>query len=933
MKRRTVLAVALMLAGACSLASGQDFSENFDSYATGAALHGVGGWQGWDNAAAAGASTSAKYVYSGKNSVEIGPASDFVHEFTPKGGVWDFTIMQYIPAGLTGVQYFILMNQYSSGRDWSVQVQFNLASGVITPDQPTTTNSGKAIVFNKWIKIRLVIDLTANVVDMYYDGVKIASGVWDDNAHGTLEAVDLYGNNASPIYYDDLQLTAYVEPTPADGAVDVARQPQLSWVGGTAVSYDIYFGPSYADVAAATVANPLGVLVSAGQTDASFEPARLDLGRTYYWRVDRTTADGTVIKGRIWQFTAEPFSYPIATASIAATASTMATAVMSPAKTIDGSGLNASDEHSSRTEDTWLTIMGDMDPWIQYAFDKTYSLDKMLVWNSNQTIELLLGCGAKDVAIETSVDGQTWTALGNYEFAQATGLDGYAANTTIDFGGVPVKYVKLAIRSNWGGGIPQYGLSEVRFYQIPKAASEPNPASGATNVSAGTELTWRAGRQAGQHQVFLGTDAANLTLAGTVEAPAFAADLAFNQTYFWKVVEINSVETPGVWESDVWSFSTGSLLAIDDFEAYTDDEGHRIYESWTDGVTTGQSGSTVGYLEAPFAEKKIVRSGKQSMPLGYDNSASFSLSEAERVFGTPQDWTVKQANAVSVFFRGRAPGFAQLANGNIVMNGIGSDIWNSSDQFRYVYKTLAGDGSIVARVESIYNSNAWAKGGVMIRQSIDAGSMYAFMPITPGGSSAGNGASWQYRATTGGSAANSDKTGEAVAAPYWVKVERKGNAFSGYISSDGKAWTQIGTAQTIAMSSSTLIGLALCSHDAAIVTDAEFSGVATTGNVTGSWQVAEVGVTQSAGNSVEGLYLSVKDSAGKTKVVQCPNAAATATVAWQQWNIPLSEFTSAGLKMTAVKSLTIGVGNTAAPVKGGTGTVFIDAIGFGRPVQ
>ena len=76
MKRRAVLAVALMLAGVCSLASGQDFSENFDSYATGAALHGVGGWQGWDNTASAGASTSSKYVYSGKNSVEIGPATD-----------------------------------------------------------------------------------------------------------------------------------------------------------------------------------------------------------------------------------------------------------------------------------------------------------------------------------------------------------------------------------------------------------------------------------------------------------------------------------------------------------------------------------------------------------------------------------------------------------------------------------------------------------------------------------------------------------------------------------------------------------------------------------------------------------------------------------------------------------------------------------------
>jgi hypothetical protein len=103
--------------------------------------------------------------------------------------------------------------------------------------------------------------------------------------------------------------------------------------------------------------------------------------------------------------------------------------------------------------------------------------------------------------------------------------------------------------------------------------------------------------------------------------------------------------------------------------------------------------------------------------------------------------------------------------------------------------------------------------------------------------------------------------------------------------------------------------------------------------VTGNWTVAEIGVAQPVGNSIEGLYLSVKDSAGKVKVVQNANAAATATTSWQQWKIPLSEFTSAGVKMNAVKSLVIGVGNKAAPVAGGTGLVFIDDIGYGRSAQ
>jgi hypothetical protein len=219
----------------------------------------------------------------------------------------------------------------------------------------------------------------------------------------------------------------------------------------------------------------------------------------------------------------------------------------------------------------------------------------------------------------------------------------------------------------------------------------------------------------------------------------------------------------------------------------------------------------------------------------------------------------------------------------------------------------------------------------MIRQSIEPGSTYAIMAISPGGSSSGNGANFQHRLAANGAATSSGSSETVVGPPYWVKIERSGNTFTGSISPDGQTWTQVGaTGQTITMTGPVLIGLALCSHDAAIVTSAEFSSIAATGNVTGNWQVAEIGAAQPAGNSAEGLYVVVKDSSGKSVIVQNPDAAATANVAWRQWKIPLSEFTAAGVKMNAVKSITVGVGTKAAPVKGGAGTVYIDDIGFGR---
>jgi len=730
----------------------------------------------------------------------------------------------------------------------------------------------------------------------------------------------------------DLVSGSAVEPAPEDGATDVPQDVALAWTPGEfAATHDVYLGTSLEDVNAADRANPLGILASQGQTATEFDPeGLLPFGQTYYWRVDEVNAapDNTIFKGGIWSFTVEPFGYPIA--NVLATASSSQTG-MGPENTVNGSGLNAADEHSTVLTQMWMSS-GIQPNWIQYELDGVYKLHQMLVWNSNQLIEAFLGFGAKDVTVEYSVDGEAWMVLeGVPEFTRATGSPTYKANTTVDFGGAMAKFVKLTINANWGGVAPQTGLSEVRFSYVPVQARQPEPAAAATGVSVDSELNWRPGREAESHEVYLGTDADALTLADTVAGHSYIpAALDFGTTYFWKVNELGGA---GPYEGEVWSFATEEFAIVEDFESYNDDD-NRIYDSWIDGLTdAAKGGSQVGYDVSPFAEKTVIHGGGQSMPLMYDNSASPFISEAERTFDSPQNWTTNGADTLSLHVSGNMPAFVETATGSVLMNAIGTDIWNTADQFRFAYKTLNGNGTMVARVDSIYNSNVWAKGGVMIRQSIEPGSVHAFMPITPGGSGAGNGASFQRRLAANGASTNNDNTGAVVAAPYWVKIERNGNNFSGSISPDGITWTQLGTAQTITMTGPVLIGLALCSHDAAVATGAEFSNVSFTGNVTGAWQVAEIGAAQPAGNSVEGLYVTIKDSSGKSKTVMNPDTAATARGGWTQWTIPLSEFTSAGVKMNAVKSLTIGVGNKTAPVMGGAGTLFIDDIGYGSPAD
>jgi hypothetical protein len=216
---------------------------------------------------------------------------------------------------------------------------------------------------------------------------------------------------------------------------------------------------------------------------------------------------------------------------------------------------------------------------------------------------------------EYSTDGSTWTeAPGVPEFARASGLADYSSNTTVRFGGAFAQYVKLTINSTWGG-IPQCGLSEVRFFYVPVQASQPAPAAGATGVDLDAVLSWRPGHEAVSHKVTLGTDRQAVTdgtaPAGTVTKPRYEpASLAYGTTYYWKVSEVNEAATPSAWDSDVWSFTTKEYTAIEDFESYTDDEGSRIYETWVDGWTNN-TGSVVGYLQAPFAEPHIIHGARR----------------------------------------------------------------------------------------------------------------------------------------------------------------------------------------------------------------------------------------------------------------------------------------------------------------------------------
>jgi hypothetical protein len=301
--------------------------------------------------------------------------------------------------------------------------------------------------------------------------------------------------------------------------------------------------------------------------------------------------------------------------------------------------------------------------WIEYEFDNVYKLHEMWVWNSNTSLEAVLGLGFKDVTIEYSTNGIDYTTLSTtHEFARAPGTPGYVHNTTIDTGGVAARYVRLTVNSNWGGILNQYGLSEVRFFYIPVQAREPNPDSGATDVDPDVILSFRAGREAAQHDLYLSTDEqavidGNAPVVTTTETSHGPVSLDLDMTYYWKINEVNMAETPTTLDGNVWNFTTREFLVVDDFESYndldpTEPESNRIFNAWIDGYEQPTNGSLVGYDVPPFTEQSNVYGGKQSMPFFYDNSGTARYSEAELTLSPAQDWSKHGITLLSLRFCG-----------------------------------------------------------------------------------------------------------------------------------------------------------------------------------------------------------------------------------------------------------------------------------------
>jgi regulation of enolase protein 1 (concanavalin A-like superfamily) len=330
-------------------------------------------------------------------------------------------------------------------------------------------------------------------------------------------------------------------------------------------------------------------------------------------------------------------------------------------------------------------------------------------------------------------------------------------------------------------------------------------------------------------------------------------------------------------------------------------------------ISTATSGATIRYTTdgstpsetagAVYSGPVTVSSTQTLKAIAYESGMTdSSVSSATYTISTtslPSGWSDLDIGAPGL------AGSATYSGGVFTVNGSGADIYGTADQFNYVSQTANGNLTITARVASQTNTNAWAKAGVMIRETTAAGAAYVGVYITPG-----KGASLQYRTATNASATNGPET-TGLVAPYWVQLVRSGSTFTANISADGVTWTTLGTA-TVTMATSATAGLAVCSHDNTKVNTSTFDnvsvaappagwtdldigapGLAGSGTVSGSTYTVQGGGADIYGAADQFNYM-YKTTSSTSVTITARVATQQNTNAWAKSGVMIRETTAAG---------------------------------------
>ncbi len=521
---------------------------------------------------------------------------------------------------------------------------------------------------------------------------------------------------AGPVWSFSIPPRKAYNPVPRNGSKYVPLDTKLSWTGGFGAKlHTIYFGTKLDDVSNATTG---GVM----QGVATYTPpGPLVKGTTYYWRVDEFDAQ-TTYKGDVWSFTTM--------ADIVITNPDL----IGWWKFDEGSGNKAVDFSGHGNDGAFgrdpVWIEGVIGGALYLSGNDYVAIDGVVndLAGTNMTLSIwikttqgsegnvfALNTSASDYALLFGIQGGNvyrWEG-GDEQYPPAINDDQWHMITYVRNGATAYIYVdgvqrvaqsstftldtitRWSIGQEWDDSTPSDfytgAVDDARVYKKaltvdeikqlmrgdPLLAWKPSPDHRSTVdvEKAKLGLSWSAGDNATQHDVYFGTDQAAVGSANASDTTGVyrgrKAVASYTPTevlawgsgpYYWRVDEVKADGT--ITAGPVWSFSVANYLVVDDFEAYNDlDEkaagSNRIYLSWSDGYGTTTNGAVVGNMNPPFAETRraYVHGGSQAMPLAYDNNRK--SSQATRTLTAGKDWTRESVANLSLWFRGDAANAAE----------------------------------------------------------------------------------------------------------------------------------------------------------------------------------------------------------------------------------------------------------------------------------
>ena len=229
--------------------------------------------------------------------------------------------------------------------------------------------------------------------------------------------------------------------------------------------------------------------------------------------------------------------------------------------------------------------------------------------------------------------------------------------------------------------------------------------------------------------------------------------------------------------------------------------------------------------EPKYNDTSALRGNLYFYTVKAKNSAGISLSSVKFAANAalPTPWLSRDIGDVQV------RGFSEFNGKRFTLEGEGADIDGESDSFHFTYLPFTGEGTITARIVRPMSSQ-WTKPGVMMRETLEADSRHASVLLLP---------HWKgallSRREIGGETVlhGSVHIGEEhvvkknrLSSPYWVRLIRFRNRFTGYMSSDGFHWKELGSIE-IPMSRTFYLGLPACSQLNKVTTTVTYDNVST----------------------------------------------------------------------------------------------------------